>query len=108
MNVIETVLKLQLPCLLHMEEKLVIELVDHVECLFVIGEFFEMFEDEHYPVFEGVYRVDVFLVLGLDLEEGVHEAHSLQVLGEGGVAIVTAKTLKDVLYLLGLLALSLW
>lgn len=108
MNVIETVLKLQLPCLLHMEEKLVIELVDHVECLFVIGEFFEMFEDEHYPVFEGVYRVDVFLVLGLDLEEGVHEAHPLQVLGEGGVAIVTAKTLKDVLYLLGLLALSLW
>lgn len=77
MNVIEAVLKLQLPCLLHMEEKFVIEFVDHVESLLVIGEFLEMFEDEHDPVFEGVYCMDVFLVFCLDFEEGVHEAHPL-------------------------------
>lgn len=107
LNVIETVLKLQLACLLHMEEELIIELVDHAECLLIIGELLEVFEDEHYPILEGVNRMDVLLVLGLDLQEGVHEAHPLQVLGEGGITEVPTESLQDVLDLLPLLALAL-
>ena len=91
-----------------MEEELIVELIDHVECLLVVGELLEVFEDKHYAVFEGVNRMDVFLVLCLDFEEGVHEAHPLQVLGKRGVTIVTPKSLQNVLNLLGLLALSLW
>lgn len=91
-----------------MEEKFVVEFIDHVECLFVVGELLEMLENEHYAVFEGVDRMDVLLVLCLDFEEGIHEAHSLQVLGERGITIVTTKSLQNVLYFLGLLALSLW
>lgn len=91
-----------------MEEEFVIELIDHVECLFIIGKLFEMFEDEHDPIFEGVNGMDVLLVFSLDLEERVHKAHSLQVLCKGRIAIVPPKSLQNIFDLLRLLALSLW
>lgn len=91
-----------------MEEEFIVELIDHVKCLLIVGELLEMFEDEHDPIFEGVDGMDVLLVLGLDLEEGVHKTHSLQVLCQGRIAIVPSKPLQNVLDLLCLLALSLW
>jgi hypothetical protein len=89
------------------EEELVDQLVDHAQGRLLVGDILQVLEDEHHPVLEGVDRVDVFLVFRFDLEEGAHEAHPLQVLRQVRVTVVSAESLKNVLYLLRLLALPL-
>mgnify|MGYP003431490020 CR=1 FL=1 len=64
-----------------------------------------MIEYKHNPVLKGVNGVNVLLVLGLDLQEGIHEAHPLQVLSEGSVFMVPPEPLQNILYLFALLAL---
>jgi hypothetical protein len=107
LNVVQAVLKLQFPGLLDMEEKLIDEFVDHAEGGVFEGDVFEVFEDEHHAILEGVDGVDVLLVFRLDLEEGAHEAHALQVARKLRVPVVPPESLQNVFYLLALLALAL-
>ena len=107
LNVVQTALKLQFSGLFDMEQKLIDELVDHAEGALFEGDVLEVFEDEHHAILEGVNRVDVLLVLRLDLEEGTHETHPLQVARKLRVPVVPPESLQDVFYLLALLALPL-
>lgn len=106
LNRIQTTLKLQLSCLLYVEQKFIGQLVQHAGVCLLIGEIFQVFEENHHTIFEGVYCMDVFLVLVLDVYQGIGKTHSCQILGEGGVSIVAAETLKNVFYLLCMFAFS--
>lgn len=93
LDIVEAIFKLQFSGLFDVEEKLVDEFVDHAEGGLFEGDVFEVLEDEHHAVLEGVDRVDVLLVLRFDLQEGAHEAHPLQVARQLRVPVVPPESL---------------
>ena len=52
-----------------MKEKLFNELIKHDDHGFFVSKLFEVFEDEHHTILEGVNSVNVLLVFSLYLEE---------------------------------------